>query len=171
VNPVPNEVTWKHLSVGVLTVKNHYARTVQRITLWTSLLYTCGETRPNIPCSIWHHDQRRSIRMVIPHASDRIGPNEVTWKHLSVGVLTVKNHYARTVQRITKSWSCRQVTILLTYLKSRRMQNYDNSLWSLWCFFAHYIYLVRILSLIGGYIIIIWWARYNYLMNTLLLFD
>jgi nitrate reductase NapE component len=31
-----------------------------------------------------------------------------------------------------------------------------NSLWSLWLFFAHYIYLVPILSLIGGHIIIIW---------------
>jgi hypothetical protein len=29
--------------------------------------------------------------------------SEETGRHLSFGVLTVKNHYARTVQRITKS--------------------------------------------------------------------
>jgi hypothetical protein len=32
VNRVTSEVAERHLSVGVLTVKNHYARTVQRIT-------------------------------------------------------------------------------------------------------------------------------------------
>jgi hypothetical protein len=37
-----------------------------------SPLHMCDETRQDIPCSKCHHDQCRSIRMVIHHVSDRI---------------------------------------------------------------------------------------------------
>jgi hypothetical protein len=58
--------------------------------------------------------------------------SEVTERHLSVGVWTVKNHYARTVQRITEPWRYPEVIILLIYLKNQPKPKYPpNPVWNM----------------------------------------